>query len=142
MRIEDQGGGLMEVLTVGECPQCRVLRREIERLKAMLADDGRISARGEDVRAVFDAWQEFCRHPRAKLTQDRRQKVRARLREGYTREDLIQAVRGAAKGAYVDARGVKWDDLSLICRDGTHVERFMGLDHLGGSAEISRKFLG
>src|SRR4051812_4495170 len=62
------------------------------------------SITAEQIRAVFDAWTDLCKHPRAKLTADRRTRVRARLREGYTSEDLIRAVRGAAKGAYVDGR--------------------------------------
>lgn len=121
------------------CPQCGALSSEIARLRAMLEETGGRTVLAEDVRAVFDAWQTECGHTRAKLTQDRRQKVRARLREGYTRQDLIQAVRGAARGAYVDARGIKWDDLSLICRDGTHVERFMAI---GEQPDLKAKFLG
>lgn len=99
------------------------------------------SVLSEQIRRVFDAWTVACRHPRAKLTADRRSKVRARLSEGYTPEDLILAVKGAATGAYVDGRGHKWDDLSLVCRSGSNVERFMALAGADGDA-IMAKVLG
>jgi hypothetical protein len=99
-----------------------------------------VSVESESIRVVFDAWVEACQHPRAKLTADRRAKVRARLKEGYTTDDLIRAVQGAAKGAYTDARGHTWDDLSLVCRSGSNVERFIDMAE-GTKKPLTGKFL-
>lgn len=134
---------------MSRCLRCAQLEDEIRRLRALLKKQ--ISAvevdvqpapsiEGAQIREVFDAWVEVCKHPRAKLTQDRRTKVKARLKDGYTTVDLIAAVRGAARGAYVDGRGHKWDDLTLICRSGSNVERFIALAGPDGD-ELTSKFI-
>lgn len=120
------------------CERCAQLEEEIRRLRAA-ATIPPPSIEMEQIRAVFLEWVEACKHPKAKLTADRRSKVKARLKEGYTSEDLILAVRGAARGAYVDTRGHRWDDLSLICRSGSNVERFIAL--AGDGADLTEKFL-
>lgn len=132
---------------MSECARCAQLENEVRLLRAQLAQEvARVdmvvapSIEGAQIRTVFDAWVEVCKHPRARLTPDRRSKVRARLKDGYTTCDLIQALHGAARGAYVDARGHKWDDLTLICRSGAFVERFMQL--AGPDAEaLTSKFI-
>lgn len=77
------------------------------------------------VRDLFEHWQTVCGHPRSKLTADRRRKIRARLREGYTVEQIRQAIDGAANRAFVNADGLKFDDIELICRNGAKVELFI-----------------
>lgn len=76
-------------------------------------------------RELFEHWRTACGHPRAKLTDDRRRKIRARLREGYTVEQIRQAIDGAAARAFVNEQGVKFDDIELICRNGAKVEQFI-----------------
>lgn len=122
------------------CVRCLALEREIARLRGELAKS-QPTPDIEDVRDVFGYWRVECNHPRAKLTADRKAKVRARLRDGYTVDDLKQAVRGATKGAFRDHKGHVWDDLTLICRSGANVERFM---QMAGpeQAAIAAKFLG
>jgi hypothetical protein len=125
------------------CLRCRQLEEEIRRLRdsnnKLRKQAEPESIEGTLVKAVFEEWVRVCKHPKARLTADRRSKVRARLRDGYTSEDLMQAVRGAAKGAYVDPRGHKWDDLTLICRSGANVERFIALG--GDGANVAHKFI-
>ena len=82
------------------------------------------------VRGLFAYWQERCHHPQAKLTSDRRSKILARLRDGYTAEQIRSAIDGAAVGAYVDERGKRHDDIELICRNGSKLESF--IDRAGG----------
>lgn len=77
------------------------------------------------IRQVFDRWQERCDHPQAKLTADRRAKVKARIREGRTLEDFFAAIEGAARAAFVNDEGKRFDDLELICRSGAKFESFM-----------------
>jgi hypothetical protein len=79
------------------------------------------------IRALFDYWRERCRHPGAKLDNGdtRWQKVGARLREGYTPEQIRKAIDGAAVGAYVNDAGKRFDDLELICRNKVKLEDFI-----------------
>lgn len=80
----------------------------------------------EDARDLFEYWQRACGHPQAKATRDRIAKVHARLREGYTPEQIREAIDGAARGAFVNDAGKRFDDLELICRSGSKLESFIG----------------
>lgn len=85
-------------------------------------------ARYAQAQEVFAYWQRVLEHPTAKFTQDRRRKVEARLREGYTVTQLCQAVDGCQATPHnmgENETGQRWDDLALICRNGSNVERFV-----------------
>lgn len=83
-------------------------------------------------RELFDYWRERCGHEQAKLTSDRRTKLRARLRDGYTPERIMRAIDGAAAFPFVvdgqrcatGAPAQRFDDLELICRNGSKLEAF------------------
>jgi hypothetical protein len=83
-------------------------------------------SRSEDDRAIFDYWAEQCRHPGAKPTKDRLAKIRSRRNEGYTVDEIHQAIDGAAKAAHVNDAGRRFDDIELICRNGSKLESFIG----------------
>ena len=90
------------------------------------------------VRQVFDHWAKACQaavdqgiplgNPAAwKLTKQREAKIKARFKEGYTLEQLCQAVDGCLMTPHNvgdNSNNDIWIDLELICRDGSHVERF------------------
>jgi len=81
----------------------------------------------ESTALVFGHWRTRTGHEGARLTPDRVQKVRARLREGYSAADLMRAVDGCAGSPFHSGendRQTRYDDLSLICRSGSTVERF------------------
>lgn len=89
--------------------------------------------KSDPVREVFDHWvATMGKKTGAKLSADRRRKIQARLREGYTVDQLKQAVDGCAASAYHMARdptknpdGTVYNDLELICRSGSKVENFI-----------------
>lgn len=86
--------------------------------------------RTEDVRRVFEHWQQVRRHPTAKLDGKRRGKIQARLREGFTAEQLCQAIDGVAKSAWHcgdNPGGKVYDDLVTVLRDAPQVENFLAL---------------
>lgn len=74
---------------------------------------------------LFAYWQTTTGHPQAKLTKDRRAKIEARLREGYTAEQIRKAIDGAARAAFVNESGKRFDDIELICRSGSKLESFI-----------------
>lgn len=76
------------------------------------------------VRNLFAYWQERCGHEQAKFTRDRRSKVEARMREGYTVDEIRQAIDGASAAPFINPEGKKFDDLELICRNGSKLEDF------------------
>lgn len=76
-------------------------------------------------RDLFAYWQERCDHTQAKLTADRKTKIAARLREGYSPDQIRLAIDGAARAAYVNDAGKRFDDIELICRTGSKLEDFI-----------------
>lgn len=74
---------------------------------------------------LFEHWQLRCSKPSSKPTRERLEKVKARLNEGYTVEQIRTAIDGAACGAFVNDSGKRFDDLELICRTGSKLESFI-----------------
>lgn len=74
---------------------------------------------------LFAYWQHTCRHPTAKPSRDRIAKVKARLAEGYTPNQIRAAIDGAAAQPFVGDTGKTFDDLELICRSGSKLEGFI-----------------
>ena len=88
---------------------------------AMTAEMVRRSAVGR----LFAFWQDRCDHKQAKLTPDRTRCIIARLKEGYTETEIRKAIEGAGVAAFVNDDGQKYDDLTLICRNGSKLESFI-----------------
>jgi hypothetical protein len=78
-------------------------------------------------REVFTAWCETLPHGGAgyRLNAKRREKLRARRREGYKQADLLDAVRGWPFDPWEDRPG--HNDLAVLLRDGSQVEKFAQL---------------
>ncbi|MDQ3748020.1 MAG: hypothetical protein M3367_03230 [Acidobacteriota bacterium] len=94
--------------------------------------DGALSAQAI---SVFSFWQEELNHTQAKFTNERKRKVVARLKEKYTVEQLKEAISGCKKSAFHQGQndsGVKYDDLELICRKGSQVEKFISIYQTNG----------
>lgn len=91
--------------------------------------------RAGEVQEIFAYWQASLSHPTAKLTAERRRKVEARLRQGYTVEQIKQAIDGCAASPFhrgENDEGRVYDDLELICRSGSKLENFIA--RLSGGA--------
>lgn len=85
-------------------------------------------------REIFAYWQARCHHAQAKPTSDRLGKIRARRRDGYTQEQMLRAIDGAAVAAWVNEHGKRFDDLELIFRNGSKLEDFIGRADLAAPA--------
>lgn len=75
---------------------------------------------------LFAYWKTECGHPKARPTAVRINAVKARLKEGYTVDEIRAGIDGAAKQPFVNAAGKAFDDLELICRNGVKLEDFIG----------------
>lgn len=111
----------------------RTQRAVIKRLYAELERDRQIYERRDEVAAIFAEWAQVCGHPNTRLTDDRFDAIRRLLEvtkpKPYPREAFTAAFAGAAFDAYrKQRRNGSWerfDDLTLICRDGTKFESFI-----------------
>lgn len=95
-----------------------------------------------EIELIFSYWQEVLNHAQSKLTNDRKGKIRARLSEGFTVEQLKLAVDGCKASSFHmgendDAK--IYDDIDLIFRNGSKVEKFISYLNNGGKARFTRK---
>lgn len=77
---------------------------------------------------VFAYWKTELNHPRAKLDDKRKKKINAILKIGYTVEDLKTAIDGCKQSPWHQGQNERqsvYDDIELICRDASHVDRFI-----------------
>jgi hypothetical protein len=90
---------------------------------------------------IFAYWQTTCgKGAGARLNSTRGNAVVARLREGYSEAEIRKAIDGAAAAAYVSPdNGTKYDDLELICRNGTKLESFIERGLAATGAIIAEK---
>lgn len=89
-----------------------------------------LRARREQVAAVFEHWRQTMNHPRAVLDDKRRKVIEARLKDGYTADDLCQAVTGCSLSPFhmgQNEQGTRYDGLDLILRDGAKVDKFLAI---------------
>jgi hypothetical protein len=80
------------------------------------------------IKQVFQYWQQIMNKPDAILDDRRKYFITARLKEGRTFPDFGRAIRGCRASSYHrgdNDSGTVFDDISLICKDAEHFERFM-----------------
>jgi hypothetical protein len=104
-----------------------------------------VSAKAETSRAVkvvFECWQAEHGKQRSKLDGKRTTRIRARLAEGFTVDQLCQAIRGAKKDPFLMGRdpraGRVFDGIETILRDAAQVERLIALEEGKGAARKSK----
>ena len=108
--------------------ELRKARRKIKTLEEDKERDRQLYALRSTVELIFDEWRVVRRHPNSKLGGKRFDAVRDRVEEGYERAHFAMAVHGANAQHFVkDIGGGKsehYDDIELICRTETNLERF------------------
>jgi hypothetical protein len=85
---------------------------------------------GGAVERVFDAWRSEVNSPRSRLDRKRSARIRSRLAEGFSPEDLMQAIRNRRNDPFLMGRndtGRVYDGIETLLRDAAQVERLMAL---------------
>lgn len=89
-----------------------------------------MSPKGNDALEIFNHWKSVMKKSNNSLLNTKRTKaITARLKEGYTVEQIKLAITGCSMTPHnmgQNDNSKKYDDLELICRDGSNVERFAG----------------
>lgn len=89
------------------------------------------------VEAVFDHYRTY--HPRARVIgADERKKIEARLKEGFTVEDLCAAIDGQHRSPHhlgQNKDGKQYLNLELAVRDSSKVNQFLAVPKSGGGAD-------
>ena len=102
---------------------------------ALLASPSSVSVKKmtsirDDVLVIFAYWvAAMGKGKTAKLTKQRETCISARIKDGYTLDQIKAAIDGCAKSPYHQGKneaGTIYDDLTLICRSGDKLEQFAG----------------
>jgi hypothetical protein len=85
------------------------------------------------IRMVFEIWKAVHGHPKARLDQKRRSRIKTALTAGFGVQELEQAIRGALKDDFLMGRsprseGVVYDGLQTLLRDSAQIERLIDLE--------------
>lgn len=89
-----------------------------------------LRARREQVAAVFDHWRLTMNHQRSVLDDKRRKLIEARMKDGYSIDDLKAAITGCSLSPFhmgQNEQGARYDGLELILRDGSKVDKFLAI---------------
>ena len=107
-------------------------KRKEEKRKDISAKGKEKQNRARDIRAVYDHYRESHprSHPKPKSNSTEWRKIKARLAEGYSVDDLKTAIDGCHKSPYhcgENSAGKTYQSLELIVRDSSHVQQFIEL---------------
>lgn len=83
-----------------------------------------------DVQRVFEAWRQDTGHARAILDAKRAERIRARLNEGFTADELILAITHRHNDPWLMGKGNSprvFDEIKTLLRDAAQVERLRDL---------------
>lgn len=95
------------------------------------------TSRASVARDVFSFWRIHLNHPQAIFDAKRGAAIMARLKDGYTSEQLKDAIRGCKLSDFHMGReagkpGVH-DGIQLICKDAEHVDMFIAVTQNGAT---------
>jgi hypothetical protein len=85
----------------------------------------------DDIKQVFNYWKEIMNHPKAILSNDRKDKIKARLKEGVTVDDCKKAIYNCSQSAYHmgdNDRKKRYDSIDLIFRKIDKLEWFINMN--------------
>ncbi len=81
-------------------------------------------------REIFNYWKSVMNKDNSsRLNKKRESAIKARMKEGYSALDIKQAIDGCSNTPHnmgQNENGELYNDLELICRNGSNLERFMG----------------
>lgn len=95
----------------------------------------------EKVESVFEHWQRVRSHPKAKLDAKRKGKIEARLRDGFSPDELCRAIDNVGLSAFHcgdNDRHEVFDDIVIIFRDAPQVEKFRDMATAGAGQETKQ----
>lgn len=91
---------------------------------------------------VFEEWKSTLKHPNSKLDKKRLQRINARLKEGFTVEQLKLVPHGVLKSPYHlgdNPTKTKYDGIETVFRDAAQVEKFIALAlPWNGAAKVTK----
>lgn len=79
---------------------------------------------------IFTHWKTVLGYKRARMDQKRLKAIRDRIKDGYSLEDLTDAINGCFLSPFHQGendRNTRYDDIELICRNASNVDKFISI---------------
>ena len=100
----------------------------------------------QSIEIVFNSWKQYCNHPRSNLDDKRKKLITDALKNGYTEDQLIEAIRGCTNTPHnmgINDRGEKYDGLHVILKSADQIDRFINNFHTPPTPknEAERRFI-
>lgn len=108
--------------------------KDKEQEKTIYVEQTRPDGVEAKVEELFAFWQEQHDHRKSTLDKKRRKAIKGVLAEGYKVERIKEAILGIKNSPHHmgdNDRKTVYDDIELICRSGTNVDRFAELNSRG-----------
>lgn len=81
-----------------------------------------------EIQEIFEFWKTtFCKSDQTVLSDKRKTKIQARLKEGYAVDQIKKGIIGCSKSDYHVEN--KYTDIELICRDAGKLDRFIEMNN-------------
>jgi len=87
----------------------------------------RVAPATRQAEGVFDHWKLIMNSPGSKFDDKRKKVVKARLKDGYSVNDLKEAIEGMKNCPHnmgQNEQGVVYNRIGIVCKDGESVDRF------------------
>jgi hypothetical protein len=113
----------------------RKLALEIEKVPALAAPPTAAQEYQAGWERIWSHWQRAMAMPKARPTPERKARVMARLRDGYTEAQIKAAITACASSPWHMGKNDQsraYNDLELICRNGAKLEGFLAQATEGG----------
>jgi len=88
----------------------------------------------ELIEKIFEYWKTAMKHPGSSLSPEREKHIRARLNDGFSYEQCIQAIDGCAGSSYhmgINDSSTVYDSIELIFRNTSKTEGFISRNKRG-----------
>lgn len=87
----------------------------------------RVADATRQAEAVFDHWKLIMNHPGSQFDTKRKKVVKARLKEGYSVNDLKEAIEGMSNCPHnmgQNEQGIAYDRIGIVLKDAESIDRF------------------
>lgn len=91
---------------------------------------------------IFSHWKAVLGYKRARMDQKRLRAIRDRIKDGYSVEDLMDAINGCFLSPFHQGendRNTRYDDIELICRNASNVDKFIAIYEEGQNRLSARE---
>lgn len=110
--------------------------KHIENKHKEISPTAQVNQKEIDLNTVFEFWKETMgKNARTTLSKDRASKIKARLREGYSVDEIKLAITNCSTDPWYVEKKV--NDIEYICRNQQHLDKFLEASQQTTSQQVA-----